>query len=187
MAAPKFVFTCQQCGNCCKLESTSNAPEGIPVFYQDIQNWVQMNKIYEFFPHLQIGMSDDVPQGIILQFKKANNEKICPFLSENKCKVWTYKPIYCTAFPLGYNGKNYVLMGKICAGLNKGKMTSKTLAKMRETAVRYFNAKQEFIQTFSMIQTLLVKKIHEESQKLMEKLTPEQRDQLKSIMNRVEK
>jgi Fe-S-cluster containining protein len=103
-------------------------------------------------------------------------------LEKSECTLGDNRPLSCRSFPLGYNGKNYVIVDMDCPGLGQGSMTAENLALMRDTARAVYKSKQQTQHILPMLENLFIRKMTLESQKAMEELTPEQREELKNIL-----
>ncbi|MCG7849536.1 MAG: hypothetical protein MIO93_10220, partial [ANME-2 cluster archaeon] len=80
------------------------------------------------------------------------------------------------------NGKNYIVVDMDCPGLGQGSMTAEKLANMREIALLDYESKQQTQSVLPMFQALFIKQFSMESQKAMEKLSPERRAELEKLL-----
>lgn len=172
---PKFVFNCTDCRKCCERDVT--------VYLGDIHNWMDQGLMYKILPHLSIE-GEYVSLSLQLDKQTQDENAICALYDTEKkeCTVEESKPISCSSYPLGYNGKNFIVVDRDCPGLGQGEMTAETLADMRETARKEFAWKQETLKLLPMLYAVFIKKFTLESQKAMEELTPEQKAELEKIL-----
>lgn len=172
---PKFVFECQKCGKCCERD--------VMVYLDDINDWIEHGLMYKVLTHLFIeGDFGSVTIRLDKQIK--DDRSVCALydLEKSECTLGDNRPLSCRSFPLGYNGKNYVIVDMDCPGLGQGSMTAENLALMRDTARAVYKSKQQTQHILPMLENLFIRKMTLESQKAMEELTPEQREELKNIL-----
>jgi Fe-S-cluster containining protein len=177
---PKFVFECQECGKCCERD--------VKVFLDDINDWMEHGLMYNVLHHLSI-VGDFGSVSIQLEKQTKDERTVCALydLEKSECILGDNKPISCRSFPLGYNGKNYIIVDLDCPGLGQGSMTVEKLTLMRETARAGYDSKQRTQRILPMLENLFIRKMTFESQKAMEGLTPEQREELENILKDKEK
>jgi len=176
----KFVFECTECGACCK--------RSFPIYYEDLKRWNLDQTFPRVFPHLQIELIP--PAGFQISFKKVKNdagEEVCPFYtpnSNNRCGLFFSKPISCIAFPLGYDKSTnrYYIIDKSCEGLGKGTMTREYLRQMRENSQLDYECRIRTSNTLPILQILFMQFFNQQSQEVMESLSPEDREQLEKIL-----
>ena len=177
---PKFVFECQECRKCCERD--------ILVFLDDINDWVEHGLMYNVLRHLSIVGEFGV---VTIQLDKQTkaDKTICAMydFEKNECTLGDNRPLFCRSFPLGYNGKNYIIVDMDCPGLGQGSMTAEKLALMRDTARALYESRQRTQHILPMLENLFIRKMTIESQKAMEGLTPEQREELENILKDREK
>ncbi|MFQ6119931.1 MAG: YkgJ family cysteine cluster protein, partial [Methanosarcinales archaeon] len=173
---PKFVFECQHCGKCCE-----RTPE---VYLNDIEKWRNAGALYQFIPNLEI--IEDYGSIQIQLKNKFKESNTCPMYDskEKKCTAYENRPITCETYPLGYNGENYILLGRECAGLGKGKMTKESLKNMRDTARKYYEDKKQTELLLPVLQGLFMEHITKETMKVYENLTDEQKEELHKIWSK---
>lgn len=172
---PKFVFNCTDCKKCCERDVT--------VYIDDIRDWMDRGMMYQVLPHLSI---EGEYASIFIQTDRQTRDDgtVCALfdLENEECSIKDNKPLSCRSFPLGYNGKNFIVVDMDCPGLGQGEMTAEGLAGMRETAKAEFESNQKTQLVLPMLQALFVKKMTLESQRAMEELSPEKREELEKIL-----
>jgi len=172
---PKFIFNCTDCGKCCERDVT--------ICLNDIKEWMDHGMMYMVIPYLSIVGEYS---SITIQLDKVDQDdkKVCALYDteKKKCKVETCKPVSCRSYPLGYDGTNYLIIDKQCPGLGHGKMTAESLNTMREYAREDHNNKTNTNLILPMLEALFIKRMTIQSQKAMEELTPQQRDELENIL-----
>jgi Fe-S-cluster containining protein len=173
---PKFVFNCTDCGKCCERDVT--------IYLEDISDWMEYGLMYKVLPHLSIE-GEYVSLSIQLDKQSPDDRSVCALydIEKQECTLLDNKPISCRSYPLGYNGKNFIVVDKNCPGLGNGEMTAEKLASMRETAKAEFTSKQETLKLFPMLHAMFIKKFTIESQKAMDELSPEQKEELEKILS----
>lgn len=193
---PKFVFECQRCGECCKRD--------FDVYMDDIEQWVRSGTVYQMIQHLSL----DGEYGSLHIALKKNDAGICPMFktdnaddaadkdSENKdsddgdagtvaaCTIYENRPASCRAFPLGYNGKNYIVVSKKCPGLNAGPMTPEILQAMRDSARDDFEHKSGTRMLLPMLQALFMEQFNRQSRKAYEKMSEDDRKKVEEIFSK---
>jgi Fe-S-cluster containining protein len=159
---PKFKFECQKCGKCCKDET-------IYITIDDLDRWAADNSIFRVIHILQLDESTDQVRVLL----KKDDDGYCNlYHRDNKtCTMYYSRPLTCRAFPLGFNGENYILRSKACPGLNKGTMTKELLKSMRDDAAKEFESNQQSNRVLKIIQTLIVTNLVEQSKAFMEKMS----------------
>ena len=171
---PKFVFNCTDCGKCCERD--------VSIYLEDMNDWMEHGLLYKVLPHLSIE-GEYVSIFIKLDKQTLDEKSICALYNTEKleCTLVDNKPISCRSHPLGYNGKNFIIVDKNCPGLGNGEMTAEKLVSMRETAKAEFTSKQETLKLLPMLHAMFIKKFTIESQKAMEELSPEKIAELEKI------
>ena len=178
---PKFVFECQRCGECCKRD--------VDICIDDIEQWVGSGSIYQMIPHLSL---EGEYGSLRIAFKKTD-AGVCPMLKESDtddaesvavCTIYENMPASCHAFPLGYNGKNYIVMNKECPGLNKGSMTSESLQMMRDAARDNFEHRASTRMLLPMLQGLFMEQFNRQSQKAYAEMNEEDKKKLEEIFSK---
>ncbi|MCL7474664.1 MAG: YkgJ family cysteine cluster protein [Methanosarcinales archaeon] len=172
---PKFIFNCTECGKCCERD--------VIIYIDDIRDWIEHGLMYTVLPVLSIvGEYGSVAMQLD---KQTQDERIvCALydLENNSCTLEDNRPLSCRSFPLGYNGKNYIVVDMDCPGLGQGSMTAEQLARMREIAKSDYESKHRTQAVLPMLQALFIKQFSMESQKAMEKLSPEKRAELEKLL-----
>jgi len=74
-----------------------------------------------------------------------------------------------------------------CPGLGQGSITAEKLTLMRDTARAGYESKQQTQHILPLLENMFIRKMTFESQKAMEELTPEQREELENILKDKEK
>lgn len=179
--APKFVFECQRCGECCKRD--------FDIHIDDIEQWVGSGNIYQMIPH--ISLEGDFGS-LRIGFKKTD-AGTCPMLKEADaddaesvpvCTIYENMPASCRAFPLGHNGKNYVVVNKECPGLNNGSMTSESLQAMRDAARDNFEHNSSTRMLLPMLQGLFMDQFSRQSKKAYEEMSDDDKTKLDEILSK---
>ncbi len=181
----KYIFNCTKCGQCCEKR------EFVPVSFADIRNWVTKGTIKAVIPHLKIqtfpievGGETREAVSIVL----AGSEKGCPLYDqENKiCNIYHSLPLECKAFPLGFNGQNYVIKDKTVPGLGSGTMTKDRLIADRDNARLDYDARIETQMILPLISDLsysfFMKSLIEQQQKIRDEMPEDKRQQLEDLM-----
>jgi len=168
---PKFKFVCQKCGLCCKNETIS-------ITFTDLDRWVVDDTIYRVTHLLRIEEVD----GKLKIILKKDDDGICNlYHRDNKnCTIYETRPIFCRAFPLGFDGENYFLKSTKCKGLNRGEMTKDQLKAIRSDAFDEHIAARQVDRVFPILQGLILNKLLEQSKELMDKISDaKQNEELK--------
>jgi Fe-S-cluster containining protein len=172
MGAPKFVFNCQRTGRCCETR------DSIDVFIDDIERWWSDGNFAKIFSELQIVTAGGPP--VRIQIKK---EGSCPFLEGADCNIYETRPISCQAFPLGFNGKNFVLSDTECPGVGEGQMTAEALEEIRSAAKAEYDARIRTAALLPALHAIILTDTMKASEEAMSKLTDEDREKLKKIFD----
>lgn len=172
MAASKFVFNCQRTGRCCESR------DSIDVYIDDIERWWTDGNFAKIYPELQT-VTDGGPP-LRMRVKK---EGACPFLKEKDCDIYDSRPLSCQAFPLGFNGKNFVLTDDECPGVGEGKMTAESLEEMRNAAKAEYSARVRTAALLPALQAIILRESIEASEEALSKLSDEDRERLKKIFD----
>lgn len=179
---PKFVFECQRTGNCCELRGN------IEVFIEDLTRWGEQSSFEKIVSELDITyLPNGMPLSLIIKKKEIHGKIVCPFLEDKNCSIYGTRPISCVGYPLGYNGENYILLDKECPGINKGTMKKELLSDMRDAAKRSYESRRQTISVLPFIQAVVVKKMVEESEKMMEKLSKEEKEDIDKMLHKSDK
>ncbi|MHA1380738.1 MAG: YkgJ family cysteine cluster protein [Candidatus Helarchaeota archaeon] len=179
MAKPKFVFECQECRKCCNLKKRKR----FQIYYSDIDRWVKDQTLNRVFPHLEITEQDGA---LVITFR-LKEDGTCPMLIENQCIIDYSKPINCSTVPLQYNGSNYIVSFKDCEGIGKGTMTKEGLKELRDRAQLDYKSRVKTLATLPILQFLFLQFFQKQSEEAMKKLSPEEREKLKNILNEEKK
>ncbi len=178
---PKFVFECQKTGRCCELRPN------IEVFIEDIDRWAKEGTYTKAVTKLQITtLPNGMPTGLSLKKKEIDGKTVCTFLEGEDCTIYNRRPISCVAYPLGYNGENYTLLDKECPGLNKGTMKKERLIEMRDAAKKVHEARLQMIRVLPIIHAEVVKMMIEASEKVMDDLSEEEKEDIQKILSKKE-
>lgn len=177
----KFVFECQRDGRCCEER------ESINVYVEDIERWSKDGTVYKIFPDLSIeDIGTGMPTKITIKKTKIKGGSgfACPLLDmkTKACTIYSNRPISCIAYPLGFNGVNYVLKDENCPGLNKGEMTRERLKEMRDAAKKEHEAILQMRGTLPALYGLFMKLMTEQSEKALGRLSKEDRERLNEIL-----
>ncbi|MFX1253581.1 MAG: YkgJ family cysteine cluster protein [Promethearchaeota archaeon] len=177
----KYIFNCTKCGECC-----ADRPS-IPVTFLDLEKWMKKGVIQAVFPYLQLEVvkpSDELPEYIQMSLKKTDGSTGCPLYdADNKlCNIYHSLPMECDAFPLGYNGQNFVLKMITCQGLGEGKMTKEQLIEDRKKAQDDFEAKVMTANILPLVNTLFFKHMMKQQEEMMANMPEDQRQKLDEIL-----
>lgn len=178
---PKFVYTCQQCGQCCEKK------DYVTIYFDDLERWIKDGSISYVMPFLQI--YEEGPFGVKLIIKREkteDNPSGCPLYDpQNKlCNLYSSMPVECAAYPLSYNGSKYYLMDKDCQGLGKGTMTKEKLSDARKKAENYYLAKSKTESLFPIVYGAIIAHIMKQSQEAMQSLSEEDRKKLEELLSK---
>ena len=77
-------YDCTECGNCCELSATLNQEEVEEIAKYLNISYKNMKKKY---------IERKTAEGFLLKGRK------CPFLYENKCSIYKYRPKVCRSYP----------------------------------------------------------------------------------------
>jgi len=177
----KYIFNCTKCGQCCEKR------EFVPVSFADIRNWTTNGTINAVYQHLKIQtfltkVGGETREGISIVL--AGSEKGCPMYDqENKlCNVYHSMPLECKAFPLGFNGQNYIVKDKTVPGLGNGTMTKERLIADRDNARLDYDARVETQMLLPMTYSLFMKNLVEQQQKIRDEMPEDKRQQLEDLL-----
>ncbi len=168
----KFVFSCQRTGRCCE------ARDSIDIFIEDIERWWEDGSFWKVYQKLRVITDGAAPVKMEIQ-----KEDTCPFLEENTCTIYETRPISCQAFPLGFNGKNFVLVDEECPGTGDGKMPAEALEKIRSAAKAGYDARVRTRTLLPALQAVILKETMRQSEEALGKLSDEEREKLKKIFS----
>lgn len=180
----KFIFNCTKCGQCCEKRKF------VPVSFADIRNWTTAGTIEALYPHLKLQtfltkVGEETRETISIVL--VGSEKGCPMYDqENKlCNIYHSMPLECKAFPLGFNGQNYIIKDKTVPGLGTGTMTKDRLITDRDNARLDYNARVETQMllplTYSLSSSLFMKNLLEQQQKKMEEMPEDKKQKLEDL------
>nr|MDO8115707.1 YkgJ family cysteine cluster protein [Candidatus Sigynarchaeota archaeon] len=114
----KFRFQCTQCGACC------DARDPVPLALQDLDRWASKKIIQNMLPYMKVIVSENDIAGLFMDIidveKKdgateadasAHVKGKCPMYNKDskRCLIWQDRPLYCRAFPLGYDGNSFFI------------------------------------------------------------------------------
>jgi len=177
----KFIFNCTKCGQCCEKR------EFVPVSLADIRNWTANGTINAVFQHLKIhtfstNVGGEAREGISIVLD--GSEKGCPMYDqENKlCNIYHSMPLECKAFPLGFNGQNYVIKDKTVPGLGNGTMTKERLITDRDNARLDYDARVETQMLLPLTYSLFMKNLLEQQQKIRDEMPDDKRKELEDLL-----
>ena len=162
-AKPKFIFTCQGCGQCCE--------KGVAIYLSDIERWSKDGTVYQVFPNLTVSV-ESVP--LSLHLERENG----------KCKIYDNRPQSCRAYPLKHDGTGFLLRDEGCPGLNKGEMSRETLEEIRKDAIEEHEAEVHTAAVLPTIQALLLSDMAKKSEEAYSKLTDEEKARLDEILKK---
>ena len=172
MKTPKFVFNCKRSGRCCETR------DSIDVFIDDIERWWGDGNFAKIFADLAIVTAGGPP--IKMQIKK---DGPCPFIEGENCSIYETRPISCQAFPLGWNGKNFIITDIECPGVGEGTMTAEALEEMRNAARVEHDARIRTAALLPALHAIIMTDTMKASEAAMSKLTDEDREKLKKIFD----
>ena len=170
----KFVFECQRCGDCCREKE-------VFVGITDLLLWIEKNVLEKVLPNLELEVSDR--WSVVILSKK---DGICPLLETdgNVCQIYESRPLFCRSYPLGFNGKNFIIKGKDCQGIGKGKMTGEQLKDFRIQAENEFEDSKTSIPLINMLNSIFMQHVSSESAKAYQDLSDEEREELGKIFDK---
>jgi Fe-S-cluster containining protein len=172
---PKFLFECQRTGDCCKREQ-------IPISFNDLHGWVRDQTIFRVIHFLSLAV---VNESLEIHLTKDDDGYCSLYHRDNKaCSIHYNKPLYCSSYPLGFNGNNYVIKSKECTGLGKGKLSKEDLMTMRDLAFEDFVGRRQTSEVLPAIQSILFKQLTEESKRIMEDLPEEEKQRLTEMISK---
>jgi len=167
--APKFIFECQKTGRCCY-----NIRDPVKVYDIDLARWWTDGSFGTVFPHLKLHLTEAlVPNEINIEKialkeeekrpEEENFNAVCPLLNREtkECTIYSTRPITCKAFPLGYNGENFIIRDLECPGIDKGTMTAERLKTIRTAAKREYSSNNRTITLLPAIHSLIMKELTE--------------------------
>lgn len=180
----KYVFNCTKCGQCCEKRPF------LPITLSDIQHWAKSGTLNAVLPHTRIQSfqapvgENKQPQEFASLVLKGTEDGHCPMYdATNKlCNIYHSMPFECKAFPLGYNGKNYVIKDKSVPGIGNGVMTKERLIEDRNAARADFDARIDSQMMVSILYSLFMQSILEQQQKTMEAMPEDKRQQLDELL-----
>ncbi|MFX1519528.1 MAG: YkgJ family cysteine cluster protein [Promethearchaeota archaeon] len=165
---PKFIFECQKTGRCCYSR------DPIQIFDIDLARWWTDGTFGTVFPYLKLNMSTSlapnaikIEKTVIQEHEKRSDEErfdsVCPLLNREtkECTIYSTRPITCKAFPLAYNGENFVLRDLECPGIDKGTMSTEGLKQIRTAAKREYSSNGRTVTLLPAIHSLLMKELTE--------------------------
>lgn len=182
-ASGKYVFECQKCGQCCENNKS------VVVSLADLERWSNDLTLPSLYPYLTIELKGDDYIQVSLKKRESEDDeqqKGCPLYDEaNKiCNIYFSMPLYCSSFPLGYDGNNYFLKDKSCPGIGKGNMTEESLGAARKTAKDDFENRVSTSLLLPVIHGLTLGFILDQSKKRIDALSPEQKRKLNEILEK---
>jgi len=177
----KYIFNCTKCGQCCEKR------EFVPVSFADIRNWSTNGTINGVFPHLKIltfptNVGGETREAISIVL--AGSDKGCPMYDQNNklCNIYHSMPLECKAFPLGFNGQNYVIKDTTVPGLGNGSMTKDRLISDRDNARLDYDARVETQMLLPLTYSLFMKTLLEQQQKIRNDMSEDKRQQLEDLL-----
>ena len=91
-----FNFKCIMCGKCCRNREDVLLT-GPDVFRAAKELGMTIESFIHTYCEIYIGSTSRIP---VCRIKPEGNDKHCPLLSENKCRIHSAKPSVCALFPL---------------------------------------------------------------------------------------
>ncbi len=172
---PRFVFTCQRCGQCCEKDRK------IWIFLGDIERWSKDGTIFKVFPNLDVIDENNIPS---IQLERENSKCKMYDIEKKECRVYNSRPISCNAYPLKWNGKAYLIRDEECSGLNKGFMTQESLEEIRNAAKKEHEEEERTLTNLPIIQAILLKDFIKKSESELDKLSEDEREKIKEIFGK---
>ena len=172
-AKPKFIFTCQGCGQCCNRE--------VAIYLSDIERWSKDGTIYQLFPDLTVS-GESAP--LSLHMERVDGK--CKMFDSDtkKCKIYDNRPLSCRAYPLRHDGTGFLLRDEKCLGLNKGEMSRQALEEIKKDAIQEHEAEVHTAAILTTIQALLLSDMAKKSEEAYSKLSDEDKTKLEEIMKK---
>ena len=184
----KIKFECTKCGDCCF------AMGPVPIVLEDIKNWVDNKVIPNMMPYIRVLQLEKQPPNLYLytqadpnpenftKDEKIDTEAKCLFFNskENTCQLnikEDYRPLYCKAYPLEFDGKGFNLIDSDCPGLKTENENEELTKQMMRDAKRFYLRRQE--QNDSMpallnaFQPFIIKHIIKMQEEMMKNMSPE--------------
>ena len=177
----KYVFNCTKCGTCCEKR------EFVPISLIDVRNWTQSGLVNAVFPNIKFrtleSAGSEEKQSFMALVITGSDKGCSMFDQENRlCNIYHSMPLECKAFPLGYNGKSYLIKDKTVPGLGQGTMTKERLIEDRDNARSDFEARVETQMMLPLLYSLFMQNLLEEQQKAMDEMPEEKRQQLDELL-----
>ncbi|MHA1236200.1 MAG: YkgJ family cysteine cluster protein [Candidatus Hodarchaeales archaeon] len=177
----KFIFNCTKCGQCCEKR------EFVPVSLADIRNWTANGTINKTFQHLKIhtfptNVGGETREAISIVL--TGSEKGCSMYDQEDklCNIYHSMPLECKAFPLGFNGQNYVIKDKTVPGLGNGTMTKDRLIADRDNARSDYDARVETQMLLPLTYSLFMKNLLEQQEKIRDEMPEDKRQELEDFL-----
>ncbi len=113
-------FFCNKCGLCCG--DTNERKRNILLLEQEAEEIASaISKPISTFAKSAKGTAP-----YIYEIKKTNKNGVCLFLQNNKCLIYSFRPLICRFYPFELKGRNdqeYEFFStKECPGTSKGKI-----------------------------------------------------------------
>ena len=134
----KIRFECSLCGICCG--DTKDKTRHILLTEQEA-NWIaaETNQPIAFFAH-----EGEVKSPFRYEMRKNADTGKCVFLKENRCVIYSKRPLICSFYPFGLetdeNERKVFYFTNECPGISRGKrMTEADFEAMLKNAARRLN------------------------------------------------
>ena len=183
---PKFVYECVRCGHSCADRNM------VEVTLADLRMWAEDQTLATLFPYLRLMAVGRPYLDIVLAsdegaeaFMQGDNEhKGCPMYdADNKlCNIYHSLPLYCTSFPLSYNGSGYFLKDRECQGIGAGSMTQERLEEHRKAARDELDARRECGVLMPSLQGIFTRFFVEASAKTLDSMSEADRKSLEELL-----
>lgn len=112
----------------------------------------------------------------------------CPMYNKETkaCLIWPDRPLYCRAFPLGYDDGSFVIEMEDCPGLGTTEEMNKDLLKlMRDDAKRLFEENHQISVILPLLQAVILNTLQEANVKTMSKMSPEDLQKLQEVFQKM--
>ena len=172
---PRFVFNCQRCGQCCQKDRK------IKIFLGDIERWSKDGTIFRVFANLAVIDENRIPS---IQLERENNKCKMYDIEKKECLIYNSRPIICSAYPLKWDGRAYLIRDEECSGLNKGAMTREGLEEIRNAAKKEYVEEERTSTNLPIIQAILLKNLIKKSESELNKLSEDEKEKIKEIFGK---
>ena len=147
----------------------------------DIERWSKDGTIYKVFPNLAVTDEDNLPS---IRLEREDDKCKMYDTEKKECLIYNSRPIICSAYPLKWNGRAYLIRDEECSGLNKGAMTQESLEEIRNAAKKEYEEEERTSTNLPIIQAILLKDLIKKSESELNKLSEEEKEKIKEIFGK---